>query len=214
MISKIHKTIFVHIPKTAGQSVELVYLDDLGLKWRSIFPWKSRSRLKLRRNLFRSKGPNRLAHLYAWEYVSRGHISAEDFADYYKFAVVRDPYERAVSEYNYRKRATGHLRDFFHSFSKDEMSDYRRHIVPQAYYVTEKANGEGDIVVDKIIKFEALSDELPTVFKKTLGRPHALPKKNAPHAKKLNAKTLSREDTDFLTELYERDFAMFGYATR
>ncbi|MEM9348796.1 MAG: sulfotransferase family 2 domain-containing protein [Pseudomonadota bacterium] len=214
MISKRHKTIFVHIPKTAGQSVELVYLEDLGLKWRSILPWKNRSRLKLRRNIFRSRGPDRLAHLYAWEYVGRGHISAEDFEKFYKFAVVRDPYDRAVSEYNYRKRATGTLRDFFHSFTKDEMNDYRRHIVPQAYYVTEEANGKGDIIVDKIIKFESLNDELQDVFEKTLGRPHSLPKKNAPNEKTLDAKTLSREDTDYLSELYERDFAMFGYATR
>lgn len=204
----------MHVPKTAGQSVELVYLEDLGLRWSSILPWKSRSRLTLRRNLFRSRGPRRLAHLYAREYVELKHVSAQDFSNFYKFAVVRNPYDRAVSEYNYRKHASGHLRDFFHSFSKDEMSDYRRHIVPQACYVTEERDGHGRVIVDKIVKYEALNDELEPVFLQTLGRPHSLPKKNTPHTKKLSVGDLSKEDTDFLTELYQRDFEMFGYETR
>jgi len=33
MISHKHKTVFVHIPKVAGQSVEQMYLADLGLNW-------------------------------------------------------------------------------------------------------------------------------------------------------------------------------------
>ena len=33
MLSHQHKTIFIHVPKTAGQSIETLFLDDLGLKW-------------------------------------------------------------------------------------------------------------------------------------------------------------------------------------
>ena len=34
MISFPHKTIFIHIPKCAGQSVEETFLNDIGLDWR------------------------------------------------------------------------------------------------------------------------------------------------------------------------------------
>ena len=43
MISKAHKTIFVHIPKVAGQSIETMFLNDLNLKW------DERSKLLLRK---------------------------------------------------------------------------------------------------------------------------------------------------------------------
>ena len=44
MISHKHKTIFVHIPKTGGQSVESVFIEDEGLTW------DTRAPLLLRRN--------------------------------------------------------------------------------------------------------------------------------------------------------------------
>ena len=51
MISHKHKTVFVHIPKVAGQSVEQMYLADLGLNW------SERAVLLLRPKLNTEKGP-------------------------------------------------------------------------------------------------------------------------------------------------------------
>ena len=97
MISHIHKVIFVHIPKCAGQSVERMFLKDLGLCW------DNRASLLLRPKLVSELGPERLAHLFAIEYEKFGFIESSKFQQYFKFAFVRDPIDRILSELNYRQ---------------------------------------------------------------------------------------------------------------
>ena len=84
MISKTHKTIFVHIPKVAGQSIETMFLEDLGPNW------KARHRLLLRKKNTFEKGPKRLAHLTAGQYTEFNYITSEEFNQYFKF-VRSDP---------------------------------------------------------------------------------------------------------------------------
>src|SRR5437764_11835271 len=98
MISHKYRTIFVHIPKTGGQSVENVFLTLHGLTW------ETREPLLLRPNSDRNLGPSQLAHLRAKEYVACGHIDQENFDSYFKFAFVRNPWERIVSGYHYYGR--------------------------------------------------------------------------------------------------------------
>ena len=54
VISHEHRCVFVHIPKCAGQSIETVFLEDLGLDW------SNRSILLLRPNECPDIGPPRL----------------------------------------------------------------------------------------------------------------------------------------------------------
>jgi Sulfotransferase family len=98
MISHKYRTIFVHIPKTGGQSIESVFLRLHGLTW------KTREPLLLRPNKDRSLGPAQLAHLRAREYVACGHIDQNTFDSYFKFSFVRNPWDRIVSGYHYYRR--------------------------------------------------------------------------------------------------------------
>jgi hypothetical protein len=97
MISHSHKVIFIHVPKCAGQSIETIFLKDLGLTW------EFRAPLLLRPKSREELGPERLAHLFANEYVKFGYIEASKFNDYFKFAIIRDPIDRILSELNYRQ---------------------------------------------------------------------------------------------------------------
>lgn len=99
MISRKHRVIFVRIPKTAGQSIGQTFLDDLGLGW------DQRGALLLRPNADPAKGPTALAHLYADEHVRLGHVGQAEFDSYYKFAAVRNPYGRLLSESRCRTRS-------------------------------------------------------------------------------------------------------------
>lgn len=95
MISHHHKSVFVHIPKCGGQSIETAFLHDIGLDWRRRAP------LLLRFNDNPDLGPPRLAHLLARDYVTMGYLPKDMFDSYFKFAVVRNPYRRIVSTYQY-----------------------------------------------------------------------------------------------------------------
>jgi len=95
MVSHKHKCIFVHIPKVAGQSIELFFSNLLGLDW------KTRAPLLLRPNDESEIGPPRLAHLKLQEYLSYHYISPNLFKEYYKFTFVRNPWSRTVSFYKY-----------------------------------------------------------------------------------------------------------------
>ena len=59
MISHRHQCVFVHVPKTAGISIEHVFLAQYGLTW------DERAPLLLRFNPDPALGPERLGHLTA-----------------------------------------------------------------------------------------------------------------------------------------------------
>ena len=90
-MSKRFGVIFVHIPKTGGQSVERVFLEAHGLTW------ATRAPLLLRRNDHGAPGPEFLSHLYAEEYAARDHASPAAFERAERFTVVRDPFDRLLS---------------------------------------------------------------------------------------------------------------------
>ncbi|MCM2681481.1 sulfotransferase family 2 domain-containing protein [Echinimonas agarilytica] len=179
MISHKHKCVFVHIPKTAGQSVEHVFLEQNGLTW------EGRAPLLLRPNDDLSKGPERLAHLYADEYVKFDYMEQDAFDQYYKFAFVRNPFDRLVSEYRYRNLDSQYnFKDFvLKHLPAGEMTNDFRHIVPQSRYVYDS---EGNCLVDFVGKFESIQSDFSKVCSAL-----NLPSLELPHNNKSKAKQKS-----------------------
>lgn len=191
MISHPHKTIFIHIPKCAGQSIENAFLNDLGLTW------QTRAPLLLRFNDQPAIGPKRLAHLLARDYVRHHYVSQELYDSYYKFAVVRDPWARAVSFYKYMNVNMGFdkfVLDWLpKQFERNDGASSYWFVQPQANYVTK----DGKVIVDDIFKMEALSSDFPTIQQKA-GLKSDLPHTNKSVEKK-GKFSMSREELgDFL----------------
>ena len=157
MISHNFRAIFVHVPKTGGQSIDQVFLRLHGLTW------KTRGALLLRHNPDPALGPERLAHLKASEYASLGYVDAAVFESYFKFAFVRNPWDRLVSEYHFRRL---HAEKSFATFvdesfaALDDYSDRSRHIIPQTEFVTDES---GRINVDFIGRFETLAADFARI---------------------------------------------------
>jgi hypothetical protein len=201
--------VFVHIPKTGGQSIELALLEAAGLTWRT------RDRALLRINRDPTKGPPRLAHLTAEEYVGLGHVSAVDWRRWTSFAVVRDPWQRLVSAWRYR----GHdfpFADFVRArFPRPEDDDYERgvaafrHVLPQADFVTDR---DGAVLVDHILRFERLQEGFDAICGQLGLSPRPLPRRNAAHA---GSEDYRAHYDDALAEevgrRYARDVQLFGY---
>ncbi|PKH03427.1 hypothetical protein CXF72_06350 [Psychromonas sp. MB-3u-54] len=157
MICHDSECIFVHIPKNAGQSIETVFLEHNGLTW------DTRAPLLLRKNDNPKLGPERLGHLLAADYTKYKYISEKLFNQYFKFAVVRNPYSRLVSFYKYLGYSNFCSFSFFILNLLDDLYVRRSWFLrPQADYVYNN----GEILVDKLIKLEELEVDFDLVRKK------------------------------------------------
>ncbi|MEM6965922.1 MAG: sulfotransferase family 2 domain-containing protein [Bacteroidota bacterium] len=158
MIIKKHRSIFIHIPKVAGQSVEHFFLNDLGVMKQEAL------HLLVGPNPDTTNGPPKLAHLLATDYTKYNHISQEDFDEYFKFAFVRNPWDRTISFYKYLG-----FQNFisFEKFIEDYFltriwNSYRFWFIrPQADYVTDE---NGKLLVDFIGKFESINEDFQTIL--------------------------------------------------
>jgi hypothetical protein len=164
-----YNCLFVHIPKTAGKSIESFFLSLLGLGW------DQRSSLLLKYNSDPSKGPERLAHLTAQEYVELQYLTRPQLESAFSFSFVRNPWDRIVSEYRYRR---GYLRCSFkdylmHEFPEPGMSDASRHVLSQKEFIFDK---EGNQLVDFVGRFENLQSDFEEVCLRAGLEPDILPR--------------------------------------
>lgn len=201
MLSHHHKTIFVHVPKTGGQSVERVFLEDIGLTW------KTRAPLLLRHNPEPSLGPERLAHLTAEQYVSCKYVPQEMFDRYFKFAFVRDPWDRVVSMYRYLPIG-GSFKSFVCKvLPKSLWATQHWFVRPQADFLLDQ---NGAQLVDFVGRFASLEKDFFEVCRK-VGLPERLPHVNAaaesrrqlPHRLAEAGKALRRGDLSHLRAAVE-----------
>ncbi len=216
MISHHHKTLFVHIPKCGGQSIETAFLHDLDLTW------ETRAPLLLRRNDDARLGPPLLGHLTLREYLRYRYLTEEQLESYFSFAVVRNPFARVISLFNYLKFAEN-LSDFvqiwlrkqFSYVSSYEQENHgykgRFHFVrPQRDFVTD---ADGDIAVKLILPLEDLAANFPKVRAAT-GLSSALPHVNASPKRKATTKDLDDASIAAIHDLYHADFEAFGYPAK
>ena len=201
MYSATFKSIFVHIPKTGGQSIEQAFLQMHGLAW------NERRGLLLGKNRRPDQGPRRLSHLFALEYCEFGYVSRKVFASCLKFATVRNPFDRLVSEYRYRagKRAL-RFTDFIKSAQR--LRD-DRHFVPQSKYLLD---GAGRVIVDRILRFETLGSDFEQISQELFGRSVELSHTNK-SASPMPSREMSAELADLAYRWYECDFDLFKYPT-
>lgn len=212
MISHPHKTIFIHIPKCGGQSVEMCYLKDLGLSW------KNRAPLLLLRNSNLEVGPPRLAHLTAEEYLKYYYSTEEMFDTYYSFSIMRNPVYRVVSIYNYlRPRRFGFRIGFdnflfkwlpaqlgFHGRPGKHQGRYMKFswfVRPQADYIL---NTHGDIMVKDVFMLEHISRSFSYIKERSKVRsdlPHLNRSKDTQKRDSLDS-----EQIEFIKDMYKKDF--------
>ena len=232
MICDTPNCLFVHIPKTAGQSVEQVFLDLNHLSWAE----SERSQLLLRPNNDPTKGPPRLAHLLAREYLSYGYVGSEEFSQKYKFSFVRNPWDRLVSEYLYAHRSLYDFREFLlHRFPVPEADNYDscadgyRHVVEQYDFLYDQ---QGNCLVDFVGRFENLQSDFNKISQALSLEPIPLKKQNTfeqnvtnfaiqqgqvkpGQSVKINKPHYSafydEETQAFVAARYARDIAHFGY---
>lgn len=230
MICRAVECIFVHIPKAAGQSVEMYFMNRLNLNRENE---AHREQMLLHDNNDPARGTQKLSHLSATEYVSCGHISQQNFDRYYKFSFVRNPWSRLVSEYRYRNFLSHKsFKDFvMNKLPKPGWDDKYRHVMPQTEMLYDD---NGHLLVDFVGKFETLQQDFDQVCEQLGFAESGLPHINSSDKKSRELRRKARnilhrnnesglriytkfyddETREFVSELYRSDIKNFDYSFR
>ena len=182
MISHKHKFVFVHVPKAAGQSVEKFFLEKEGSSW------ENRADFLLKANDDPTLGPPRLAHLTATEYVSKKHITASEYQEYFTFSIIRNPWSRVLSFYKYLGFAEVTTFDnFVCKYLEDVYQNEYWFLRPQCDFIYDK---NGTLQVDFLGKMENLKKDFPLICEKLHIKSEQLPHYNSSPEKRITRKGL------------------------
>lgn len=202
MINHEHRCIFVHIPKTAGNSVNRVF----GIGWAD----------------HKDLG------------AIRAEIPEEQFNSYYKFAIVRNPWARMLSDYNYQKKKSrpadsklflyderGEKRAF-HAWIEAVLSDPFRYAPatwggdtsapihrwsPQVDWISVN----GHVAVDKVIPIETLDTGFAEVCEHLGLRDPHMPHRNGRFHWHYSW-YYDDASRDLVAKYYAKDIDAFGYS--
>jgi len=201
MLSLEHKFLFVHIPKTGGNSIQQALIDY------------SEDRIVLANHF--QDGVNRFG-IYSPNIPSRKHSAINDYAsmldreifnDIFKFSCVRNPWDRLISFYfSPHNGVKTWDRDMFISLVKRvrPMIDYLR------VHNTGINRAKSSIDIDYIIRYERLQDDFDAVCDKL-----ELPRRSLPHRNKSDHNYYSEYYDDALlkmvSNLFAKDIELFRY---
>lgn len=185
------KTIFVHVPKAAGTSIEK----------------------HLRKTDKDVVGGHTTALAYRRKYP-------EEFATYFKFAVVRDPVDRFVSAYSYLKQMAVHAalnnqivhncESMGHFVEKAQASPKILtdivHLMPQHQFVCDQ---KGEILVDSVFRYENLENAWREICKRIGIPPDPLAKLNP--SRRVAKEEITEDVVSLVRGVYARDYEIFAY---
>lgn len=199
------KCIFVHINKTGGSSiVKALNMLQVHMSASLLFSNEASLRADSQYDVWKGwLGGRRITHQ---NYEKLENIK-NYWDDYLTFTVVRNPYERVVSDYFYCRKHN--LIDLSISFTEDVKSTFdnrERWKLPCYDWIT--LNNE--IVVENIIRFENLKQGFDDMCK-TLQVPHI----KLPHLNKTKhthyTDYYDDETRELVAKKYAKDIETFGY---
>lgn len=193
--------IFVHIPKTAGGAIEELLLPYKAPGMKTPFR-RVAAKMAMRQDMLKAYIPG---HSTAqWHH----RVMGRNFFNTRRFAVVRDPYSRLISSYEFiRQNPNHHSHGIIKRMSFTEFLKYRP--MSQMPFLL---NSSGVRLVDHIVRFENLDFELAALFSK-LQIPLKLPaggKRNS--SKKMDTEDyLSPEAITLINNACAEDFRRLCY---
>lgn len=206
-VSKENKFVFIHIPKTAGTSIEKCLLDNnlinVGPRW-------LQGKIS-KKEYEKAKYSNQYWHHLNSQEV-RSIIGKEQWSNYFKFAFVRNPWDRAVSFYFYVKQSTKNPNSL--SFGKtypETFADWvEKRNLPSDQY-SKIVNDKGKVMIDFVGKFENLEDDFETISSKL-----NMPQLQLGHLKKTQRGDYHQYYTNdkiikIISDRYEKDINLLEY---
>lgn len=200
--------VFIWIPKTAGTSLYSMLSESGFVKL------KMEREVKL---LFHNRGRVTFGHMSIQRLLDADLISQEFVNSAFKFCVVRNPYARAVSLYNYLtkvgvfpnwKRVPTFLEfvEIIGSGFVDKVGCYNAKGLSQCNPQADWIDG---IPVDMVLKVETLSSSVPRL-RKIFGCA-SLNLEHSNRSEGIDVNDLSLQEIQAVEAVYRRDFEQFSY---
>ena len=193
--------LFIHIPKTGGTYVEEVF---------------NKYNYKIGRF-------DNNKHLQEKNKCNFWHTPVKynkniNFKDYRVFTVVRNPYDRIISEYNW-----GNFGEFYKNLNVSKNTEINQfisklntnekiydgdcHLLPQSEYLTDYYGNK----VENIIHQENLDEELEKFINKYKLNVKLKKQKNNIKEKNYTQNDLTTESKNIIKNYYKEDFKLLGY---
>ena len=208
MISYELKCIFIHIPKCGGSSIERALWprpedrNEANLYWGFISKYH---------NKYQTGG---LQHLLASQVREEG--GAEIFERFYKFAFVRNPWDRIVSQFVYMQQRPD-LMDYIGMSLRTEFKTYleliqkKEHVqwMPQHKFLLDE---NGTLLVDQIGRLESFKADFSSILASLkLDKSMQIQHANRTDRKPIVEYYSSSEAVDMVAEIYAEDIKLLGY---
>jgi hypothetical protein len=212
-----HKLIHVHIPKTGGTSIEGQLLDKANVQ-DQILNKSDKNMLCYVFDPIRKKSHQHYTFLEIIDSCKEKNINLDE---YNSFAVVRNPFERAASDFHicnsnvlhkkYKMHNIQQIRMEFHLFLLEfldpvSMAKFDWHAYPQYKYISDADGNSLDEI--KILRFENLTEDFLN-----LGIGDLVIHTNESIRKHAYREYYTTETRDLILDYYKEDFIRFGYST-
>lgn len=188
---------FLHVPKTGGGTMELL-LPPLEKRYPKISVPSERFGYK------NVSGSWEVApHLFLEEYDQLGYLDGRE-----TFSIVRDPFERFVSEANFRKRdSLDQQMQICEEATPFDNHDDFMHCLPQ----TDIVGSVDDLEVDNLFLTERIDDEVLEFLKErgVTSETRASAPKNHASEKKFSVENLSDEHREWIKSKYKKDIELY-----
>ena len=210
-ISHKHKVIFIHIPKTAGLSVVRALDIPHPTENPAHKPYFSARLTREEKEEYGLEHHVWWIHLFSSELKT--YIPDDVFREYFKFAIVRNPWDRAVSYY-IKHVSVDEAFENKDSFERwllsyeflNKITPLVEVLIPQKLYITDE---KGDLLVDFVGRFENLEEDWKKICRKA-GIRAALPRINTSSHKHYSF-YYNRKTRRVIEDSFRDDIEMFGY---